>query len=252
MTNDPTSRFSDRVTDYVKYRPTYPSEAIDAIIERAQLSKRTTIADVGSGTGISSRPFLERGYSVMAIEPNDAMREAAEADLASFKGFESVDGTAEKTGLPSGSVSLAVAAQAFHWFRSDDARKELHRIVAPPHCVALMWNERLTDTPFLKAYEAALLEHGIDYDKVDHRNVDAAKLEAFFAGPSTSLAFPNAQRFDRAGFVGRALSSSYVPQRGHEKHDAMMHALDALFAAHAKDGHVEFRYSTAVHIGSLV
>ena len=165
--------------------------------------------------------------------------------------FASVNGTAEKTTLADGSVDLVVAAQAFHWFRSDDARKEIVRITRAPHVCALVWNERLVDTPFLRAYEAALHAHAIDYDKVDHRNVDRARLDAFFRGPFETSTFENAQRFDRAGFIGRALSSSYVPQHGHEKHDAMMAALDRIFDEHAEDGRVDFRYTTSVHIGRL-
>jgi SAM-dependent methyltransferase len=139
---DPTARFTDRVADYVKYRPSYPDAAIDAIVRVTGLRKGATIADIGSGTGISARPFLERGYAVVGVEPNAAMRAAAE-------GFRSVDGTAEKTGLPDASVDLAIAAQAFHWFRSAEARVEMKRIVRAPQWVALLWNERLTDTPFL-------------------------------------------------------------------------------------------------------
>jgi SAM-dependent methyltransferase len=247
---DPTARFSDRVADYVKYRPTYPEEAIDAIVRAAGIAPPAAVADVGSGTGISSRPFLERGFHVFCVEPNDAMRAAAEASLASFPGFRSVAGTAERTGLGDASVALAVAAQAFHWFRSDAARAEMLRVVAPPHWVALMWNERLVDTPFLRDYEAALRQHGIDYAEVNHRDtVGRDTIGAFFGGAYQTSTFPNAQRFDREGLVGRALSSSYVPKKGHPKHEAMMAALDRIAAAHA--GRLEFRYLTSVHVGRV-
>jgi SAM-dependent methyltransferase len=248
---EPTRRFSSRVADYVKYRPTYPAEAIDAIVRVTGVPRGATIADVGAGTGISARPLLERGFRVIAVEPNDAMRAAADADLGSFPGYQSVAGTAERTGLPDASVALAIAAQAFHWFEKGEARAELHRVVAPPHWVALMWNERLVDTPFLRDYEAALRAHAIDYDKVDHRNVDREAIAAFFGGSFDTLTFPNVQRFDRAGLIGRALSSSYVPQAGHPKHEAMMAALAQAWGAHARDGVVEFRYLTSVHVGTL-
>ncbi|HEY2368801.1 MAG TPA: hypothetical protein VGH87_20540, partial [Polyangiaceae bacterium] len=70
--------------------------------------------------------------------------------------------------------------------------------------------------------------------------------------PFDTIEFPNVQRFDRTGFVGRALSSSYVPQKGHEKYDGMMRALDRVFDGHAVDGFVDFRYLTFVHVGQLV
>ena len=240
------TRFSDRVADYVKYRPSYPDAAIEAIIATASPK---TIADIGSGTGISARLFVNRSIEVIGVEPNAEMRAAAQSHL---RGFKTVDGTAEKTGLPDESVDLALAAQAFHWFKSDEARAEMRRITKPPHWAVLMWNERQTDTPFLRAYEAALHEHGIDYDKVDHRNVDREKLVAFFRAPFDTIEFKNTQRFDREGFVGRALSSSYVPQKGHPKHDAMMRALGRIFEEHAVDGFALFRYLTFVHVGQLV
>jgi len=244
---DSKARFTDRVDDYVKYRPSYPAAAIDAIVR--DLPAGRAIADVGSGTGISARPFLDRGFRVIGVEPNAAMRAAAERELAAFPGFTSADGTAEATGLADASVDLAIAAQAFHWFRPDEARAELLRVTRPPHVVALIWNERLVDTPFLRAYEDALRAHAIDYDQVDHRHVDRGKLERFFRGPFETKTFPNAQRFDREGLFGRARSSSYVPKEGHPKHAGMWAALDELATAY--EGALEFRYVTSIHVGKL-
>jgi SAM-dependent methyltransferase len=249
---DPTARFSDRVADYVKYRPSYPPEAIDAILARAKPSEGARVADVGSGTGISAKLLLERGCEVIAIEPNAEMRAAAEHHQPPFPKFRSVDGTAENTGIEGASVELALAAQAFHWFKKDEARVELQRILALPKWCAIMWNERVMTTEFLRAYEAALHTHGIDYAEVNHTNVDRDTLARFFGGDFETLAFDNAQSFDREGLIGRALSSSYVPTRGHPKHDGMMRALEEIFATHARDGHVEFRYITTVHIGTIV
>jgi SAM-dependent methyltransferase len=252
VTADPTARFSDRVADYVKYRPSYPYEAIDAIAAVVHLAPGARIADIGSGTGISSKLFVERGFEVVGVEPNREMRAAAEAALGTGppSRFQSVDGTAEHTGLEDASVALAVAAQAFHWFRPEEAQRELRRVIAAPHWVALMWNERLTDTPFLRDYEAALHEHSIDYAAVNHMNIDRAALARFFAEFET-FTFPNAQRFDRVGLIGRALSSSYVPQRGHPNHDATMAALEEIFAKRQVDGFIEFRYATSVHVGTV-
>src|SRR5258706_16141283 len=128
--SDATARFSDRVADYVKYRPGYPAAAIDAVASR--LSPGASIVDIGSGTGISARPFLERGFAVAGVEPNGEMRAAAQASLASFEKFRSVPGTAERTGLPDASVDAAIAAQAFHWFRPPETRAEALRVVRPP------------------------------------------------------------------------------------------------------------------------
>ena len=151
---DPTSRFSDRVANYVKYRPGYPREIVPEREMAIGLSPGNIVADIGSGTGFSARLFLENGNRVLGVEPNEPMRLAAEELLAEYSRFESVPGTAEATGLGDSSADLVVAAQAFHWFDRDAVRREWERILRPEGWVVLLWNERRLDaTPFLRAYE---------------------------------------------------------------------------------------------------
>ncbi len=123
----PTSRFADRASDYARFRPSYPAEAIDAALAGMPIASGLVAADIGAGTGISSRLFAERGVRVLAVEPNAAMRESAEP----HEGVTFVDGTAEATGLESASVDLVICAQAFHWFRPVEALAEFRRIVKP-------------------------------------------------------------------------------------------------------------------------
>ena len=208
---DPTARFSDRVADYVRHRPGYPAAMVDALVARAGLAPGDAVADVGAGTGLSTAPLLDRGLTVHAVEPNAPMREAMEALLGDRPGFHAVAGTAEATTLPDASVDAVAAGQAFHWFRPEAARREFARVLRPGGAVALFWNERLvSETPFLRAYEDLLLRYGTDYAQIDHRQVDAERLAAFFEGPFETLTFPNEQRFDFEGLRGRLLSSSYV------------------------------------------
>src|SRR5690242_8348014 len=93
-------RFSDRVENYIKYRPSYPPEVLQLFRDKMGLSSKSIVADVGSGPGISARQFLENGNVVYCVEPNDAMRDAAENLLAVFDGFRSVKGDSENTSLP--------------------------------------------------------------------------------------------------------------------------------------------------------
>src|ERR1700722_1751252 len=106
-----TERFSDRVEDYVKYRPHYPTGVIRCLTDLYGFAPSWDVADIGSGTGISTEPFLRNGNKVYAVEPNDDMRGKAEALLGEYERFVSVDGTAEATGLPDASVKLLVAGQ---------------------------------------------------------------------------------------------------------------------------------------------
>ncbi|MGH2570868.1 MAG: class I SAM-dependent methyltransferase, partial [bacterium] len=124
---DPRGRFTDRAADYVRYRPDYPAAAIDHVLNGLGDPSRLTAADVGAGTGISSRLLAERGTRAVAIEPNAAMRAAAEPHPR----VEWRDGTAEDTRLAAASMDLVLCAQAFHWFRQEEAVAEFARVLRP-------------------------------------------------------------------------------------------------------------------------
>jgi len=248
----PEGRFSDRVADYERARPGYPEAVVDALEGCGALFPGAVVADVGSGTGLSSRPFLARGYEVHAVEPNDAMRAAAERALGAQAGFRSVAGKAEATGLAEASVDLVVAAQAFHWFEAEAAREELRRVLRPAGRVALLWNVRRGGgSPFLSGYEDLLRTWAIDYAQVDHRRIGPAGIAAFFGGPYESFLFENVQRLDRERLRARLFSSSYTPPVGHPHREPMAAALDALFDAHQRRGEVALAYDVELFVGPL-
>ena len=125
--SDPTRRFSGRVENYARYRPGYTAGVLDILAAEMGFSEQSVVADVGSGTGISTRLFLDHGNEVFAVEPNADMRAAAEAALQANPRFHSIAATAEATGLPAASIDLVVAGQAFHWFRVAETRREFMR-----------------------------------------------------------------------------------------------------------------------------
>jgi len=248
----PTERFSDRVEDYLRYRPDYPRGVLDILQHDAGLCGPATIADIGSGTGLSARLFLEAGHTVFGVEPNAAMRSAGERCLALFPKFRSVDGTAEATTLPDASIDYVVAAQAFHWFEPAAARREFARILKPGGWCVLLWNtRRLNASPFLRGYEALLLEFGTDYQQVRHENIDAAEVARFFGGPIQRRELSHFQSFDLVGLKGRLASSSYAPQPGHPYYEPMISELERVFSTHAENGVVRFEYDTEIYLGRL-
>jgi SAM-dependent methyltransferase len=252
---DPKERFSDRVDDYVRFRPGYPPALFELLSRECGLGPGCTVADVGSGTGILTRGLLAAGARVVGIEPNAAMRAAAEAAIGQDPRFESVDASAEATPLATASVDLVTAAQAFHWFDPARTRVELSRILRPSRArasVALIWNQR-KDSPFNADYEAMLERFAPEYGQVCERNRAAEpKLRAFFAPEVPEVArFDHEQRFDAAGLRGRLMSSSYAPRAGDPLHAPMLRRLDAIFAAHEREGHVAFVYETLVWYGRL-
>jgi SAM-dependent methyltransferase len=249
-----TERFSNRVEDYVRTRPGYPEALVPWLMRQCGLQAGAVVADIGSGTGLFTRELLLRGLRVEGVEPNGPMRAAGDAFLAEFgDAFHSREGTAEATGLASGSVALVVAAQAFHWFRPEPTRAEFARILAPGGQVALIWNVRREDTPFLQGYEALLRAHATEYANSGvpaQANLDIIR-PFFGAAGFVEHSIPYVQYFDHDGLRGRLLSSSYAPAAGVPGHEPMMEALEALFEAQQREGRVAFEYDTRVFVGAL-
>lgn len=241
-------RFSNRVANYIRYRPDYPREIVSYLGDRIGLTPDWLVADVGCGPGISSRMFLENGNRVIGVEPNAGMREAARAELVEFERFSVVDGTSDDTTLPDSSVDLITAAQAFHWFEADTTRREFQRILKPGGHVALIWNERQLDsTPFLAEYEQFLLKYATDYTNVRHENVDKLRLADFFRTGYESAVFVNVQIFDYEGLKGRMLSASYMPAESDAVYGEMDKELRQLFAKHQENGRIKIFYDTRVY-----
>jgi ubiquinone/menaquinone biosynthesis C-methylase UbiE len=250
---NPTERFSSRVENYIKYRPTYPRSIINLLTSDCNLTKDSVIADVGSGTGILSQLFLQNGNRVFGIEPNIEMRNAGDRLLNHFRRFTSVAGTAEATTLDDHSVHMFAAGQAFHWFDREKARAEFARILKPNGWVVLVWNDRRTNSSaFLKAYERLLSDYGTDYKEVDHKRINKEAIRVFFGSERfKTMTFENSQVLDFEGTKGRILSSSYVPEVGHPAYDAMLEELRSIFKIHEVGGKVSFQYDTRVYFGHL-
>jgi len=250
--SDPLNRFSNRSDNYAKFRPGYPAGVIKILKDDCGLSETSVIADIGSGTGILSEMFLQNGNSVLAIEPNAAMRQVAERLLRRYETFRSLNAAAEATTLETGSVDFVTAAQAFHWFDRARAKREFARVLKPAGWVVLIWNERRLDsTVFLRAYEDLLLRYGTDYEKVRHEKV-TGEIAEFFSPESFELqTLENAQHFDFESLKGRLLSSSYAPDQDDPKFAPMLEELKGIFSANQHDGIVSFEYETRVYYGHL-
>jgi ubiquinone/menaquinone biosynthesis C-methylase UbiE len=205
---DPTDRFSDRVEEYVKYRPTYPGVAIDAIV--ANLSG-AVVADIGAGTGISSRLLADRGLQVWAIEPNAAMI----AGIADHPQIKRQIAAAESTGLADQSVDLITAFQAFHWFKHDEALVEFHRILKPHGRIAVVWNDRDHSDAFSRRY-GEVLQSISDKPVGIERMIDTIALlqDSQLFTQVQQMTFHHKQHLDLAGLLGLAKSRSYTPKAG--------------------------------------
>ncbi len=248
---DPLKRFSNRVDNYIRYRPHYPEGLITFFNNEINFNASKTIADIGSGTGILSELFLKNGNTVYGVEPNKGMRLAAEELLRGFQYFISINAAAENTTLPSACSDVITAGQAFHWFDVRRAKKEFKRILKPHGYVILIWNSRINDaSPFLHAFEELLINFSTDYAKVNHKNINEEIFNNFFSSYK-SKRFPNSQKFDFEGLKGRLMSASYAPVESHPNYLPMMKELIRIFDTFNSNGFVEMVYETEVYYGRI-
>jgi len=251
--HDALTRFSDRVEDYVKYRPSYPPQVIEVLRDRCGLNPNSVITDIGSGPGNLARLLLENGNEVFAVEPNAEMRNAGQQLLGHCDRYHSVDGKAEETLLAEASVDFVAAAQAFHWFDWPRAKAEFRRILRPGGWVVLLWNDRRLDSsPFLREYEQFLLKFGTDYVQVKDQGGAAVKAIAdFFSHRFETAVLDNSQFFNFEALRGRLLSASYAPKADHPNYGPMLADLEYIFHEYAENGTVAFEYDTNIYFGQL-
>ena len=235
-----TDRFTGRADVYEAGRPSYPPESLDALFAGLGDPGTLVVADLGAGTGISTRILAARVAGVLALEPNAAMRAKAVPDPR----VRWIDGTAEATTLADASVDVAAAFQAWHWFDHDAAIRELRRVVRPGGRLAVLYNERDERDPFT----AALGDIFRTYATEPIEALRTAALARFAALPGAQTStFGNVQELDGDGIHARFASSSYVPHEGPAA--AAMHAAgEALFDRFAEGGRVRIHLATLLAI----
>ncbi len=244
-TLNPRERFTERALDYVKHRPSYPAEAIDVILTGLAPASQILAADIGAGTGISSRLLASRGVKVIAVEPNTAMREAAQE----HSNVEYRNGSAEATNLPDASVDLVTAFQAFHWFNPEPTLLEFRRILKPGGRLAIVWNNRDQNDNFTREYTSFIQAISNNHPSQSRqKSVEPLQQTRYFANYHEHKCATYCQELDLNGLIGRARSTSYVPREG-EGHERLVSGLQDLYRRFCSEqGFVYIVYQTNVYI----
>jgi SAM-dependent methyltransferase len=246
---DPTTRFTGLSDVYAKHRPPYPEALFRYLLDSGVVKKGDWVADVGAGTGIFSKGLLDIGAKVYAIEPNREMRECALREFGPNPAYHGVAGRAEATTLPDRSVDAVTAAQAFHWFDLTPTRAEFARMLKPHGEVCIVYNERDMDDAFSTEYQ----EMVSSYSNLDQDTLAKERNPRVLFGEAgcTRATFPNRQTHNKEGLLGRVFSSSYMPKRGEEGHEAVYSRVCDLFERHQRDGRVCICYTTVAYHGAL-
>jgi len=232
------------VDAYVKYRQGYPDTLVPLVEKQAGLTMHTVIADVGCGTGLLAEIFLRSGYAVLGVEPNQEMRESAEQRLRCFSRFRSVAGSAESTGLESGSIDLVTVGRAFHWFDAAKALAEFSRILKPDGSCVIVWNRRKVSS-FMSAYDSFLQVYCDDYREMRSARDQQRKQLDDLGFCLATLAHSEMCTLEQ--LRGRILSLSVTPGPEDPKFEPMLQGIEGLFREHEVQSQVRFEYDTLVY-----
>lgn len=242
--------FSTKVAAYLASRPDYPNALFDAFESFGALGRSMKVVDVGAGTGLLTRSLLPRSATVTAIEPSDEMRAASDAALGAHAGYRSRSGTAEHTGLADGCVDLITAAQAFHWFDVDAARREFLRVLSLAGQVALVWNDRVLNDPLHVAMDEVFATYGGAKRGAMLAHEERSDVPRFFAGaPMREVDLPHEHLLDRSGLRALAFSRSYMPQPDTDAGRLAHRDIDLIFDRFQQQGQVNVRYRTVAFVG---
>jgi len=253
-------RFSGRSKQYVKYRPSYPPQVISHLMTTVGWTEQMRVADIGAGTGIFTKLLLDEGFNVIAVEPNEEMRQALNEQLHVYVSDQKVHatmllvtaGSAESTELEDQSVDGIVCAQSFHWFDQKRARTEFIRVLKPQANVVLLWNQRDVDaSEFVRDYESLFLRYGEQYDQVKHKQMSVKALSSFYGSEPQLVSYYNEQPLTYEQLVGRIQSSSFSISEHDVRYDAFMSDIEALFKRHEQEGVVKMIYRTDVYWGRV-
>jgi SAM-dependent methyltransferase len=157
--------FGSQAAAYERGRPSYPPEAVDWLLAPTDIWVARDVLDLGAGTGKLTTRLVERGLTVIAVDPIAEMLEMLRTALPDTPALL---GSAEQIPLPDNAVDAVLVAQAWHWFDQERAVAEIARVLRPGGRLGVLWNTRDERSGWVKDFGRIVgLEHDRDNATVD-------------------------------------------------------------------------------------
>ena len=239
-----TRGFAASADAYERGRPDYPAAAIARIVSCLELRRGRTVLDLAAGTGKLTRLLVPSGANLIALEPIREMRSQLERQVP---GIATIAGTAERIPLADGYVDGVTVGQAFHWFKRDDALREIHRVLRPGAGLALIWNARDERNPLQAALSEIIDPLEGDMPRRRQGNWKTMLEESGLFERSERSLFEHVQAVDEQGLVERVLSISLIAASP----EAVRADVEARVRALAREAEHPLRlpYMTELYVG---
>ncbi len=131
--------FSKQAEGYAKYRPVYPKELFDHILQ--YVIEKNTAWDCATGNGQAALALAPHFKKVIATDLSEKQLSLAKQN----PNIEYQISSAERTNFPDNSFDLITVAQAYHWFKFDAFEKEVQRVAKKDAFIAV-WGYNLMST----------------------------------------------------------------------------------------------------------
>lgn len=126
--------FTEDAELYDRVRPGYPPRLYDDLGELLRVAD-PRVLEIGPGTGQATRPMVERGWSVSAVELGAELAEVARRKLPSVDIAVADFDTWE---LPGPTYDLVLSATAFHWLDPATRVQRCAQVLRPGGVLAVV------------------------------------------------------------------------------------------------------------------
>ncbi len=132
---------------YDRVRPTYPAELFAELFSYLQSDDGLRAVEIGPATGKATRPLLEHGIAVTAVEPGERLAEFLVKKLGEeYAGLDVVVAKFEDAELESGAFDLVIAATSFHWIDPETRFQRCYDLLCDGGVLAVIHTNQIAST----------------------------------------------------------------------------------------------------------